>query len=474
MYWLQRFFTPRNGVFIIFVLVLASISTGEFFYEQLLQRRYVTRMVSSVRRAFVDESELPKMKMERSSLEFELPNLPSKFPILANAELARDWSTAATLCETDPDVGRSWSAYLGHVGPQVLKDDPGLESYLTLREAYDADVVRIAEDVSIRDKAAGLMELRTTRFAALFENSVYLDDRKAFEAAAGKLADESTVALRKAYWSALVEAATNTNPNLAGYGSAMLDLNTRTDELRMRLDRLTDQLAGIGELPEVSRQITSRSRPAPLVGKTRVVNRLLSLVPDKVDFVTVELVAVLMGFLITMPVELRHRRWMMISATAVLVYLGLLAMRVPMNRTLAGQPRNISVFLAYCVPSVLLAALWTPALCQIAAKGLLLLVDSSGSTEPNFSSLGPAYSAARRNDLREALRLAKPALVEDHRRYEALLLRAKLHRHLNHTWRTKRTLRRLLSNRKLTDGQREHATTLLGNLNDSGHDCWKL
>ena len=124
MHWLRRILAPHNRPFIIFTLVLAAFLIAGGYYQGVINRRTMTRAVSAVRRAFADKRELPALKMERSTLEFQLPNLPRQFPILTNAALARAWSAAAVSSQLDPDVRETWNAYLNRVSPLVLQTDP--------------------------------------------------------------------------------------------------------------------------------------------------------------------------------------------------------------------------------------------------------------------------------------------------------------------------------------------------------------
>jgi hypothetical protein len=107
-------------------------------------------------------------------------------------------------------------------------------------------------------------------------------------------------------------------------------------------------------------------------------------------------------------------------------------------------------------------------------SGLFLhLIDSPGSGETEVASLRTAYRAARHGNLRDALRLVKSKPPGDPGRYESLLLKAKIHRQLNHKWRTKRTLKKILRAPHLTEGQRSHINDMLGHLSDKTHGCWK-
>ena len=48
---------------------------------------------------------------------------------------------------------------------------------------------------------------------------------------------------------------------------------------------------------------------------------------------------------------------------------------------------------------------------------------------------------------------------EEHSHYETLVLKAKLHQQMNHIWRAKWTLKKILREPSLTEGQRHHVST---------------
>ena len=69
----------------------------------------------------------------------------------------------------------------------------------------------------------------------------------------------------------------------------------------------------------------------------------------------------------------------------------------------------------------------------------------------------------------------KPELArEECSHYEALLLKARLHRQLNHMWRTWLTLKKILRDPNLTEGQRRHVRDMLRHLDEPTHPCWKI
>jgi hypothetical protein len=475
MHWLQRVFPPRSWPFIIFGFVLAAVLVGGGFYQGILKRRDLARAAATVRRTFADKTRLPEMKMEHSTLEFSLAGLPGKFPILTNAALARDWSASASLARLDPDVGEAWNSYWKRASPLVLRADHSVEYFIALQAAYDLDVDQLAGDWSVTNKPAALLNLQTNKFGSLFADPVYLKDRARFEAAAAKITDAKTLALREAYWLALVPATTNLNPGLCDYGRATLALETRSAEINRRLGTLTEQLRDLGELPEpatderVEKPAVAQP-PEPLTGR----EYFKTYAPQPRDFVTIETAALIIGFLITLPLELRPRRWLRIGASMVLVYLALLTLRVPVSVALAERHESIFAFLGYLVPATFLAAIWTQPVCLILARVGLHLIDShetAGSPAPHPGSAG---RAARQGDYDDALRLARARLAKDHSHYETLVLKAKLHQQMNHQWRAKWTLKKALREPDLTRNQRQYIIYLLACLDDRTHACWKI
>jgi hypothetical protein len=475
MHWLQRVFPPRSWPFIIFGLVLAAVLVGGGFYQGILKRRDLARAAATVRRTFADKTRLPEMKMEHSTLEFSLAGLPGKFPILTNAALARDWSASASLARLDPDVGEAWNSYWKRASPLVLRADHSVEYFIALQAAYDLDVDQLAGDWSVTNKPAALLNLQTNKFGSLFTNPVYLKDRARFEAAAAKITDAKTLALREAYWLALVSATTNLNPGLCDYGRATLALETRSAEINRQLGALTEQLRDLGELPEpatderVEKPAVAQP-PEPLTSR----EYFKTYAPQPRDFVTIETATIIIGFLITLPLELRPRRWLRIGASMVLVYLALLTLRVPVSVALAQRHESIFAFLGYLLPATFLAAIWTPPICLILARLSLHLIDSHDTTGSPAPHPGSASRAARQGNYDDALRLARARLAEDHGHYETLVLKAKLHQQMNHIWRAKWTLKKALREPDLTDDQRQRINHLLANLEDRTHACWKI
>jgi hypothetical protein len=475
MRWLRHLFSPRMWSSVIFALVLAAILAGAGFYSGIITRQDLARATAAVRRAFADKTRLPEMRMERTTLEFQLTGLPGKFPILTNAALARDWSANASLARLDPNVGEAWNSYWKRVSPLLLQADHRLEYFLALRAAYDLDVDQLAGDWSVTNKPAALLNLQTNKFGSLFTNPVYLKDRARFEAAAAKITDDKTLALREAYGTALVSATTNLNPKLCNYGRATLALETRSAEIKRQMGMLTEQLRDLGELPEPATD-ERVERPAVVHPPESLASRefFKTYAPQPRDFVTIETATIIIGFLITLPLELRPRRWLRIGASMVLVYLGLLTLRVPVSVALAQRHESIFAFLGYLLPATFLAAIWTSPICLILARLGLHLIDSHGTAGSPAPNPGSAGRAARQGNYHDALRLARARLAEDHSHYETLVLKAKLHQQMNHKWRAKRTLKKALREPGLTEGQRQHVNHLLANLDDWTHACWKL
>jgi hypothetical protein len=476
MHWLQRLFSPRKWSFVIFTLLLAAILVGAGFYSGIIKRRDLVRVTATIRRLFTGGTNLPKIKMERTTLQFQLANLPNQYPILTNAALERDWSASAVLSQLNPGVRQAWNDYLGRVSPLALETDPGLEFFLDLQQAYELDVDQLAGDRSVANKPAALLNLRTNKFAPLFTNSVYLGDRARFEQAVEQIMDDETIALRLAYWEALVSAATNLNSRLSDYGGAQLALATRSWEIGRRLEGLNEQLRSLGEFPEPAGERIAEPAPVRMPEPPSSDRKFFkTYVPERRDFWIIEAITAIAGFLITLPVEHRHRRWWKIGASMALVFGGLLTLRVQMNIALAQRHESVFAGLAYLIPTILLAAIWTPDLSLMASRMFMHLIDPHDSAGKPASNLRPASRTARHGHLHDALRLVKPELAREERRhYEALLLKAKLHRQLNHKWRTKLTLKKILRDPNLTEGQHRHVSSMLRHLDDRTHACWKI
>jgi hypothetical protein len=473
MIWLRRILAPRNRPFVVFAAVLVPMLAGAHWYKGSFGRRQLARVTSSARRALTDKAEIPKLKMERSSLEFQLPNLSRKYPILTNAPLARDWSSAAVLSQLDPEVCQAWRAYLDRVSPLVLQREPDLQTYAALEAGYEADVESLARDAFASNKQQRLADLRTKKFAALFTQSAYVADGARFTAAADGIVDEPTVQARKTYGTALAASVVRVNPKLAGYAHAEFGCKTEADAIRLRLNQLDEQLGNIGEPPATSEAETGQSAPPPTAGALASLQSLHTYVPQGKDFPGIEVGCVVLAFVITLPVELRHRRWLKIGASAALVYFGLLALRVPFEMTGTVRADNLFGFFGYLVPAVLLAALWTPDLTFSMSKAFVQLIDSGGPEETENSSLRPAYRAASQGELRLALDLLKPKLLAEPGDYEALVLKARLHRQLNHNWRTKLALKEI-QRHALTQSQRTQIEQMLGRMHDATAACWQL
>ena len=475
MHWLQRVFPSRSWPFIIFGFILAAVLLSGGFYRGILKRRSLARVAATVRRTFADKTHAPELKMKRSTLEFQLSGLPRKFPILTNAALARDWSASTSVARLDPDVGKAWNNYWKRVSPLVLQADHRLEFFLALEAAYDLDVDQLAGDWSVTNQPAVLLNLQINKFGSLFTNPVCLNDRARFEAAAAKITDDKTLDLRETYWTALVSATTNLNPKLRDYGRAMLVLETRSAEIKRQLGTLTEQLRDLDELPEPATD-GSVEKTAVVRAPELLTSRefFKTYAPQPKDFVTIEIATIIIGFLITLPLELRSRRWLKIGVSMVLVYLGLLTLRVPVSVALAQRHESIFAFLGYLLPATFLAAIWTPPICLILARLSLHLIDSPDPAESAAPTPGSAGRTARQGNYHDALRLVRARLAQDHSHYETLVLKAKLHQQMNHKWRAKWTLQKALREPDLTGGQRQRINQLLANLEDRTHAGWKL
>jgi hypothetical protein len=475
MHWLQRLFAPQSRPFIIYVSLLLALLAGALWYRGRFQQRILAQMASSVRRTLTDEGEIAKIKMERTTLELQLPNLRSWYPLLTNESLTRDWSEAAILSQLDPEVCASWRAYLDQVSPLLQEQEPSLGPYLALQEGYIAEVEPLAKDVFLHDKTAQLLNLRSNKFALLFKYETHEADAAQFERLAQSLADEKTLALRKAWEEALTAAATHLNPQLSQYARARLEFALKSDELKARVRQLNEQLGELDESPSPADQ------PAPLGAATGTpLEHLLRLgsfetyVPREKDFLAIELATALLGFLITQPVEMRDRRWLKIGASVALVYVGLFALRIPVSLAPENRGINVFAFFGFLVPAALVAAIWAPCFASFLSQLSLQLIDPSGPDQTEDTRLKPAYDAARQGQYRLALKLLKPKLLLDPRNYEALVLKARLHRQLDRKWRAKWTLAKVLRNRQLTASQLDHADYLRRNLANKTDPCWTL
>ncbi|MGB7749810.1 MAG: hypothetical protein WBN75_21280 [Verrucomicrobiia bacterium] len=475
MHWLRRLFSSRLWSFAFFALLLAAILAGAGFYSGIINHRDLARATATVRRMFISGTNLSNIKMERTTLQFQLASLPNQYAILTNAALERDWSVAAVLSQLDPGVRQAWNGYLGRISPLALKADPGSKFFLSLQQAYELDVDKLAGDWSVADKPAALLNLRTNKFAPLFTNSVYLGDRAQFETDAEQIMDDETIALREAYWKALVSAAMALNPRLSDYGGARLALVTRSGEIGRRLEGLNEQLRSLGEFPEPSGEHIAEPAPVRTPEPPSADRKFFkTYVPERRDFLIIEAVTAIAGFFITLPVEHRRRRWWKIGASMALVFAGLLALRVPMSLSLAQRYESAFAGLAYLIPTILLAAIWAPDLSLMAARLFLHLIDPHGPPGKPVASIRPASRTARRGHFQDALRLVKPELARERSHYEALLLKARLHRQLNHKWRTRLTLKKILRDPNLTEGQRRHVGGMFSHLDDPTHGCWKI
>jgi len=97
---------------VIFGFLLAAILISGGFYQNVLKRRDLAHAATTTRPASAEPPKLPELKMERSSLEFQLAALPGKFPLLTNAALARHWSSNANLARRDPQLTKPQRQYV--------------------------------------------------------------------------------------------------------------------------------------------------------------------------------------------------------------------------------------------------------------------------------------------------------------------------------------------------------------------------
>ena len=473
MHRLRRLLAPQNQRFFIYAGLLLALSVGALIYKGRIKPPSLAQVSATVRRSVTSKEELTRLKMERTTLEFELPNLRAHYPALTNQAQAREWSNAATLSQLDSDVCQTWRAYLNHVAGLAQEREPALGSFLALQQGYELEVERMAKDAFIQDKPARLMNLRTNKFAALFTNPAYVADAARFEALAQKLADEQTLALHTAYEQALGAAATNFSPQLAEFGRATLEYELKSDALKGRLRDVKAQLGETGEVAQASRP--GEPGPSALTPQSLFSRGFFdTYIPERKDFISIELATLILGFILTTPVELRDRRWLKIGLSLALVGFGLMTLRIPVGLSLAERGTNVFAFFGFLVPAALLAAVWAGDITFFMSKLFVSLIDPSGPEETEDIRLRPAYEAARQGNSRLALKLLKPRLLVEPWHYETLLLKAKLHRQLNRKWRAGLTLKKLLRNPRLDPSQRENARHMLRNLSNKADPCWTL
>jgi hypothetical protein len=474
MHWLHRVFAPQNRPFIIYLSLLACLLAGAQYYKgHRLTPASFRQVTASVRRAVTDKNEIARLKMERSTLEFQLPHVRLKYPVLTNTALAAQWPQATLLSQLDPQVCATWRAYLDQVAPILQQRAPALATFLTLQQGYELEVERLAREPFLQDKPARLMLLRTNKFAPLFTQPGYLADAAHFQAAARELDDATTLALHRAYQQALAESATNLNPNLAEYGAAHLACELKTDTLRGQIAELTARL-------EASQTAALSQASAPAGQAAFSAKDLLSrglfetYIPERQDFISLELATLILGLVLTSPVELRDRRWLKIGVSLVLVFLCLLALRIHVGLGIAERGTNVFAFCGFLVPAALLAAVWASDFTFFFSKLFVQLIDPAGPEATEEARLRPAYAAIHQGHYRQALKLLKPKLLLDPWHYETLVLKATLHRRLNHHWRASRALKKLLRNPHLDPAQRENVQYLLRNLKHPTDPCWSL
>jgi len=462
MNWLRKALSPHNRPWIVFALIVLLLLVGAYWYKRAFERRQEARIAWPDGQALIDREAVTKLKMERSTLDFQLLNVRKKYPVLTSVTAASDWSATVILSQLDPAVCESWRAYLGQVSPPVIQSDPSLQTFSALQDGYESEVERLARDAFAKNKPARLMNIRTNQFSALFSQSNFVEAGRRFDAAASTLADAQTVALRAAYWAAVAASVTNLNPRLSAYTLATLGAQAESDSLRQQLKKVDEKLVALGELPPgTAGQAGSLLDPERRAALRRSKAWLL----EQKDFFILGLCAAILGFVLTLPPDLRDRRWLKILASVGLVGLGLLALE---------HAAGVFAFFACLAVAALLAALWTFHITLLLSKVLPETADSAGPTGKDTFGLRPAYEAAQRGEARVALALLKPRLLAEPLDYEALLLKARLQRQLNRRWGTKRTLEKLLSKSGLADIQRQRAEELFHNLDRPELACWQL
>ncbi|MFO1478293.1 MAG: hypothetical protein U1F98_16795 [Verrucomicrobiota bacterium] len=452
------------------MLVIAL--AGRAVYLGRLKPPDLARTAAKVRESMSDPAETARLKMEQSTLAFQLPNLSTKYPVLADAVQSAAWSNSVALSILDADVSASWRAWFDHAAPRVQEEDPDLELFLALQRGYDLEVRKIAADPFQEDKEGAVWRLREGAFAALFNDPNYVRDRRRFDAESGALLDEDSRVLRQHFVSRQAQWVAAREPGLRDYCRALVELQARSDETRSRLETVRAQLGGAGQetvpTPGASQEtqaVVLHSAPS---------GAFHTYIPEWRDFLLAEAAALSIGLVLSWPPDLRYRRWLKLLATAGLVGWGMITLRVPVSRALEGRSGSVFAFLGYLAPVMLLAATWTPNLTVSASHVLSHLLDSPGRNHEHEPNLGLAHRAARRGEFREALRLAGASLLEDGDLYEALVLKAKLHRRLNQRRRTLWALKRGLSNPRLEKRQAEHLRYLLRHVDDPEQSCWVI
>jgi hypothetical protein len=463
MRWLTKIFSPPFRRPILFILIAAIVASSALLYRLLLDQRGPTPGITFIA-PLINNTEASALKMERSDLTNELANLTNHYFILTNAALARAWSNSVNLAPLDPDVRQAWTAYLHVLSPIIHNEHPDLETFLTLRSAYDVDADRLAHDFEIKDKRRALLNLQSGKFATLFTNTAYVADARQFEIVADNLIAPTVRASRHGWRSAVADYVRQTEPPLGQYADSWLAERTRADEIRARLVQLTADLEERGEIPPsgASTPGTGRLFRKAERGLRHAVQVCF---PRPLDLLLLEALTLAGGILLSQPVELRRRRIGKIAASLVFVYAGWLLLSLSAASGLTAEKQRALIDAGCLVPALGLAAVW------LRHIDWLLPAGASGGRGGN---LDPAVAAASKGRFKEAIRLIDPGAFAGKEYVVAVLLKAKLHHRLGHHWRTKRLLRSLLLNPLLTIEEVDYVRTLLKAVGDAQNPVWGL
>jgi hypothetical protein len=420
-------------------------------------------VVNQAQNLFVNEADLNRWQGERTALEYQRANLAGFGPAFTNAAASNAWTEAVAAAALQDETRPALRASQRCVNPLILAQTPELETFVALQEAYETAVDRIVNEARATPPLAALIPLRTNAFRTLFEHPVYLADREHYERLAFQIADADAVATRSNYLHSLAKRVTAINP----------ELEPLTQELRRRTAEWASLQTRLREYDRPLGDAAATAAPGGNFSGGNLGQQLRALcAPQEKDYLTLEAAAAVFFILLTLPQELHVGRWKKIGLSLGLIYLGLLALRVPLSLSLAEKGENVFAFFGFVLPMVLVAALWTGDVAWYLAHGFTTLVDSAGPAESESTSLRPALVAARQGDYREALR--RLDRVNRGRDYEVLLLRARLHRQLNRNWRTKLTLKELLRSKELHPSQRAVVANLLQRMDDPANPCWTI
>ena len=324
----------------------------------------------------MSEAELQQLTAERGALESRLAALTDRIPSPASLALADRWAAASVFAQLDPAVRAGWNSYLEQAASVVLRTDPGLRAAVALRQRYDRCVDTLANDARVSDKAAALTALRTGPFQALFGNAVQADMWARFETTSAKLMDRETIARRLAYHSALAAAITRRDPTLGAYGAALVEKELTAQKICARLDVLTGQLSALGRLPLPAVGQEAEHKWVWLQESFLGSAFHSAFVSCHQDILLIEILMVVIGVLLTHPVELRRGRWWKIGISLALVYWAFWTLTVPASADLGARASNIFAFLGFTFPAILLSGLWTPEVVFYVCEVFMHLVDS--------------------------------------------------------------------------------------------------